>query len=175
MYFDDWHGLWRVVAVGVPAYLLLVLLLVASGKRTLSKMNAFDLVITVAIGSTLSSILLSSDVALAEGLLALTLLISMQFVMTWTSVRFESFKHLVKAEPTLLFHQGRFLTESMHRQRVTEEEIRQAVRAQGMPSLDQVEAVVLETDGRFSVIQRTELAKPSALSNVAGLEVTPRS
>jgi len=72
---------------GVLAYVALVVFLRVSGKRTLSKMNAFDLVVTVALGSTLATVLLSKDVALAEGVLAFALLISLQFVVTWSSVR----------------------------------------------------------------------------------------
>ena len=74
MFFTHWFDLARVLIVGVSAYAALVFLLRISGKRTLSKMNAFDLVVTVALGSTLATILLSKDVALAEGLLALALL-----------------------------------------------------------------------------------------------------
>lgn len=78
MFFDTWQGLGRIVVVGVLAYAALVIFLRFSGKRTLSKMNAFDLIVTVALGSTLATILLSKDVALAEGLLALLLLIALQ-------------------------------------------------------------------------------------------------
>jgi uncharacterized membrane protein YcaP (DUF421 family) len=70
MFFDSWTGLGRVLVVGTLAYFALVLTLRVSGKRTLSKLNAFDLVVTVALGSTLATVLLSKDVALAEGLLA---------------------------------------------------------------------------------------------------------
>ena len=109
MFFDDWGGLVRVAVVGVLAYAGLVLLLRVSGKRTLSKMNAFDLVVTVALGSTLATVLLSSSVALAEGLLAFALLIFLQFAVTWLSVRSSSFRRLVKNEPKLLFYDGGFL------------------------------------------------------------------
>lgn len=74
MLFDGWYGLLRVLVVGVSAYVRLVALLRLTGKRTLSKMNAFDLIVTVALGSTLATVLLSGDVALAEGMLALALL-----------------------------------------------------------------------------------------------------
>ncbi len=66
-FFDSWSAMGRTVVVGVLAYLALVLLLRVSGKRTLSKMNAFDLVVTVALGSTLATVLLSTSVALARG------------------------------------------------------------------------------------------------------------
>ncbi|HXG82568.1 MAG TPA: hypothetical protein VNI84_00950 [Pyrinomonadaceae bacterium] len=51
MFFDDWFGLVRILIVGVLAYAALIFLLLASGKRTLSKWNAFDFVVTMALGS----------------------------------------------------------------------------------------------------------------------------
>ncbi|MFN2441460.1 MAG: DUF421 domain-containing protein, partial [Thermoanaerobaculia bacterium] len=67
MFFDDIQGLIRVFVISILAYVALVLFLRVSGKRTLTKLNAFDLVVTVALGSTLATIILSKDVALAEG------------------------------------------------------------------------------------------------------------
>src|ERR671917_23739 len=107
MFFDSWAGLGRVAVVGVVAYVVLVLLLRISGKRTLSKMNAFDLVITVALGSTLATVLLSSSVALVEGLLAFALLIFLQFAVTWLSVGSSAFRAFVKNKPKLLFYEGK--------------------------------------------------------------------
>ena len=75
MLFDSWFGLARVVLVGAAAYVALVFLLRMSGKRTLSKMNAFDLVVTVALGSTLATVTLNRSVPLAEGVVAFGLLI----------------------------------------------------------------------------------------------------
>ena len=85
---------------------MVLLLLRVSGKRTLTKMNAFDLVVTVALGSTLATVLLTKSVALAEGLTAFVLLIFLQFVLTWLSVRSRAVSRLVKSEPTLLVYQG---------------------------------------------------------------------
>lgn len=81
------------------AYGALVFLLRVSGKRTLSKMNAFDLIVTVALGSTFATVLLSKDVALLEGALAFALLIVLQFVLTWLSVRSKAVQGFVKSEP----------------------------------------------------------------------------
>jgi len=68
MFFSSGTTLIRTLVVGVLAYISLVLLLLRlSGRRTLSKMNAFDLVVTVALGSTFATILLNRDVSLAEG------------------------------------------------------------------------------------------------------------
>lgn len=168
MFFNGWAALARTVIVGVAAYAALVVLLRVSGKRSLSKMNAFDFVVTVALGSTLATVLLSKEVALAEGALAFALLLFLQFGITWLSVRSQIVSRLVKSEPRLLFHQGQFLEKAMKDERVNEEEVRQAVRSQGHVSLEMVAAVVLETDGSFSVMQQPEQRMAaSALSNVS--------
>jgi uncharacterized membrane protein YcaP (DUF421 family) len=166
MFFDTWFGLGRVVVVGVWAYGALVTLLQVSGKRTLSKMNAFDLVVTVALGSTLATILLSKDVALAEGMLAFSVLIVLQFVVAWLSVRSATVRRLVKAEPALLLHQGQLLRSAMAAERVTAEEIHAAVRAQGIGTLEAVAAVVVETDGSFTVLGHATAGAASTLTGV---------
>ena len=167
MFFDSWEGLGRVVIVGVLAYIGLVLLLRISGKRTLSKLNAFDLVVTVALGSTLATVLLSRDVALLEGLLAFAILIALQAAITWLSVRSQRVAGLVKAEPALLVFEGRILVEALKRERVTEDEVRAAIRADGCMATEQVVAVVLETDGSLSVLRvRSPASGASALRGV---------
>jgi uncharacterized membrane protein YcaP (DUF421 family) len=165
MFFNDASSLLRVVIVGTLAYLSLVLLLRVSGKRTLSKMNAFDLVVTVAIGSTLATVLLSKDVALADGVAAFTLLIGLQYVITWLSVRSRRVEKLIKAEPSLLYFNGRFL-EAMKSERVTEAEVRAAMRSQGSSEMESVAAVVLETDGSLTVLRNQDDQVFTALKGI---------
>lgn len=155
MFFDGWQGLTRLAAVGIPAYLALLLLLRISGKRTLSKFNAFDLIVTVAFGSTLSAALVTSDLSLLEVVGAFALLVILQFAITWSSVRWHGVHRIVKSEPQLLYHGGQFLRGAMHRERITEAELLAAVRSQGVGSVDAVESIVLETEGTISVITDT--------------------
>lgn len=166
--FNGWAGIGRTLVAGVLGYLALIVLLRISGKRTLSKMNAFDLVVTVALGSTLATIVLSKEVALAEGAAAYAVLITMQFVIAWLSVRFKPISRLVKSEPRLLVYQGHLLAAAMRRERVVEAEVLAAVRQQGIASLPMVTAVVLETDGSFTVISGAEASPPSTLHDVTG-------
>ena len=167
MLFDSWAGLGRVLVVGTLAYGALVAILRISGKRTLTKLNAFDLVVTVALGSTLATVLLSKSVPLAEGILAMALLVFLQFVITWLSVRSPGFQNLVKSEPTLIMHQGQFLDGAMRLQRITREEVMAALRSNGVSDAAQVAAVILETDGTIALIKETdhEADKPT-LENV---------
>lgn len=151
MLFQDWSDIVRTLLVGVLAYLGLVLFLRVSGKRTLAKLNAFDLVVTVALGSTLSAILLQESVALAEGLTAFATLILLQFLVTFTSVRSRRFARAVRSEPALLVRAGEVLEKAARRERITAEEIESAVRADGGTEIADADMVVLESDGSLSV------------------------
>ncbi len=132
MFFNGWFPLLRVLVVGARAYAALVCLLRFSGSRTLSKLNAFDLVVTVALGSTLATVLLSKDVALAEGALGMVLLVALQFVVAWLSVRSPTVGELVKSEPRMLFFRGEFLRDAMRKREASRRgEIVAAVREQG--------------------------------------------
>ena len=166
MWFDSWSDIARVLAVGAAAYVTVIVVLRLTGKRTLSKLNAFDWVVSVALGSTLATILLSSDVSWAEGATALALLASLQFAVAWTTTHLPGGRSVLTARPTLLLDDGRLLVEGMREQRVTEDEIRQAVRASGSGSLADVAAVVLESDGSFSVIPASKAGDRSALDGV---------
>lgn len=161
VFFAGWSGLLRVAVIGVLAYLALVLLLRVSDKRTLSKLNAFDLVVTVALGSTLATIILSKDVALTEGVMAFVVLIGLQFVITWLSVRSSTVSGIVKSDPTLLSYRGRLLNDAMRRARITDAEIQSAIRGQGLASITEAEAVVLETDGTLNVVRQSERQGPA--------------
>lgn len=151
MLFQDWQGVARTLFVGVLAYVVLVAFLRVSGKRTLAKLNAFDLVVTVALGSTLSAILLQESIALAEGAAALALLIVMQFAVAFTSVRWKGFAKVVRSEPRLLIRNGAFCDRALRSERVTQDEALGAVRSAGGTRVEDAEFVILESDGTMSV------------------------
>ncbi len=154
-FFDSWSEILRVCVVGVLAYIALVVFLRVSGNRTLSKLNAFDLVVTIALGSTLATILLNKSVSLAEGVTALGLLIGLQFVVTWTSVRWGWVRAVVTGEPRVLVRDGAMDRGAMRRARITEAEVRAALRDSGIPGPEGAARVVLETDGSVTCVPRS--------------------
>ena len=156
MWFHNWSGVFRVLIVGAAAYATLVILLRLSGKRTLTKLNAFDLVVTVALGSTLATVLLAKDVAAAEGLAAFLVLICGQYVISRLSVRSPAFSRLVKSEPRVLVWQGKPLARALREERITVEEVESAVRGAGLDSLTLAATVILETDGALHVLRSLE-------------------
>lgn len=169
LFFNSWSDLGRVLILGVLGYISLVLILRISGNRTLSKLNAFDFVVTIALGSTFGSFILNKNISLAEGVTAFLVLIGMQYVISWLSVRSNSIKKIIKNEPSLVYYNGEFLEDSMKHSRVAKGEIEQSVRNQGHASMEQIEAVVLETDGSFSIIRKS--AEEEKKPDIVGLKV----
>ncbi|WP_235856225.1 DUF421 domain-containing protein [Methanolobus halotolerans] len=140
--------------MGVCGYIVLVLLLRTTGQRTLSKLNAFDFVITVALGSTFGTLLLSSDTQLIDGIMAFGVLVGLQFSVSWLTVRSDTVKRVVKNEPKLVYYKGNYLIGNMKKVRIVKEEIEQSIRSTGHSSVRDVDAVVLETDGGLSIISK---------------------
>lgn len=155
LFFGGWTSLLRILVVGVCAYAMLVCMVRVAGKRSLAKMNAFDLVVTVALGSTLSTIIVARDVALTDGLFALGLLLALQTSVAWSSSRWRPFARFVKATPAVLYREGEFDWRSMRDERITREEVLAAVRGRGLASLGDVTQVVLESNGELSVQARS--------------------
>jgi uncharacterized membrane protein YcaP (DUF421 family) len=156
MWFDSWDATVRVALAGLASYAALVLLLRLSGKRTLSKLNAFDLAVTVAIGSSLSAATLSSDVTVAEGVAGFLVLVLAQLIVARLSVHLRWFGRLVRSEPQFLLRDGVFLDDAMRRERLTKPEVLAAIRQAGQARIEEVGAVVLETDGSISVLPRRQ-------------------
>jgi len=166
MFFDKWYDLLRVLIVGASAYGSLVLILRLAGKRSLAKLNIFDFVVTVAFGSTLATVLLSGDVALAEGVLAFAVLALLQWIVAQCSVRFGWFRRVIRAEARLLLKDGTFIDEALRAERVTRGEVTSAIRQHGHGRVENIAAVVLETDGSLSVIAAPAADQCTALDGV---------
>lgn len=153
IFFDSWESFIRTLIISVLAYVIIVILLRASGKRTLSKMNAFDFIVTIALGSTLATVVLNKNVALIDGVVAFFMLIFLQYVTTYFSVRNKKFNDLVKSAPTLLVYKGEMIKPLMQRERITEDEIYAVVRESGYSSIKETDAIILETNGTLCCIK----------------------
>jgi uncharacterized membrane protein YcaP (DUF421 family) len=169
MWFDSWNSVGRIVVVGTVGYAALISLLRVSGKRTLSKMNAFDFVVTITLGSVFGGLLLNEAVSLTEGIAAIALLVVLQWVVSSLYVRSTHFEKLIKGEPQLLFDRGRFLDRTLKRERISREEVQAAMRASNV--VDHQSALpVLETDGSVTVIAAKEGEEPLAVEGVRGVQ-----
>jgi uncharacterized membrane protein YcaP (DUF421 family) len=153
IFFDSWDSIIRTAIISVVAYVGLVLMLRVAGNRPLTQLNAFDFIVNVAIGSTLATAMLNKDVVLADGLLTFAMLIGLQLIISYISRKSPKFNEVIKTRSVLLFYNGEFLDDEIKKHLLAKEELLQAIRSQGISSLDQVKAVILETNGKFSVLK----------------------
>lgn len=166
MWFDSWSTVLRILLVGAAAYVAIVVILRLAGKRVLSKLNAFDLIVTVALGSTLASAVISKDVTFVDALTAMALLIGAQVLVTRVTTWLPGGRSFVTAEPTLVVDHGEVLESALQGVRLTRSEVLQAVRSSGRGGLGDVAAVVLEPDGTLSVVGRDSTGDGRALEDV---------
>jgi uncharacterized membrane protein YcaP (DUF421 family) len=166
LFFDSWESFFRTVILTILAYIAMVFLLRISGKRTLSKMNAFDFIVTIALGSALSTVALNKRVPLAEGVLVFILFIFLQYTITWLSVRVSFIKKTITSQPSLLLYKGELMDELMKKERITIQEVWVAARKKGITKLEDIDVVVLETTGEITVIPNISSLKDPALGDV---------
>ncbi len=152
--FNGWKPLAHVAIVGLSGYVALIFLLRLAGKRTLSKMNAYDMVVTMALGSILTKAMLTKEQSIAETVFAIFLLIAFQFIASWASCRWRWFRQLTSPQPTLLYHAGTYLHEAMKRERISEPEIVAASVEKGISGMENVEAVILAGNGELCVLPK---------------------
>jgi uncharacterized membrane protein YcaP (DUF421 family) len=166
MFFNNWEDTERTIILTVMAYAAMVFLLRISGKRTLTKMNAFDFVVTIALGSALATVSLNKNVSLVDGCIAFALLIFLQAILTWFSVRSKKVKNLITSRPVMLLYKGEVLSQTMKKERMTLEEIYTAARKKGILNLHEIGVIVLETTGDLTIIKEVNQKNDAALQDV---------
>lgn len=158
----------RITVVSFLCYIVILFVLRLSGKRTLVKMNAFDFIVTVSLGTVFGNILVNQDELLWEGLYIFCLLLVFQSLSSFLSSRYSFFNRVLKAQPTLLFYDGKYYDHKLLKERIPKSEVLQAIREQGIGKVEDVAAVILETDGKLSVLpnKNNELKDLNTLSDV---------
>ena len=142
--------------ITVAVYFSLILILRASGKRSLSKLNAFDLIVTITIGSIASDTILSKSTTYLDGMLSILILLILQYIIAKTSIFSEKFEKLVESKPTLVFYDSKYILKNMEKTRITKSDILQQMRLQQGLTSNKVKAVVLESNGDLSVIPNSK-------------------
>ena len=94
------------------------------------------------------------------------LLIFMQYLITWLSIRYKTIKNLVTCRPVLLVYKGEILHDILKKERIGIEDIYVSARQKGIASLQDIDAVVLETTGDFTILKNIDLNKAETLKDV---------
>lgn len=158
MFFESWGEIVRIIITTLIIYPFLILATHLVGKRSFAKMNNFDWIITVATGSILGSAILLKDVVIVEVLVAVSLLLLLQYLLTLFSAHFSGFDKTVKTSPQLVFFNGEYLTDAMKDARLTCTEVEAGIRKAGFGDSNRVMAVVFEADGELSIIAKSEIS-----------------
>lgn len=153
--FKDWQSSMNVAICAILSFLVAFIFIRISGKRTLAKLTAFDFVVTVTLGSTLSSMILGKTV-LFDGAIALAIIIGLQYLLAFIAMKFKPVEKIINSKPTLLYYNGHFLSENMKQEVVTKEEVYAAIREFRMLRIEDVKAVVMELNGELTVIKKAE-------------------
>lgn len=170
MFFSSWQTIGETILLGALAYVGVVASLRISGKRTLAQMDAFDLVVTVAVGSILATMILDSKVVLLQGLTAVAVLIVLQVIAAWLAMKSSLMQRIIKAEPELLYYKGQYFEKVMKKKRILKEELLHSARTNGISSLDEVEAAILEPNGSISFVGKIDRSKYSTFSGIEGMQ-----
>jgi uncharacterized membrane protein YcaP (DUF421 family) len=156
MMFESWASMGHVALRVVIVYLAIVAVFRIIGEQALAKMSAYDLIVSITLGELVASIPLTHDLALLDGLAAILVFVGLQELIRWAQSRSKKIRAVVVEEPRLIVWNGEILADRLHKWNLTKREVLAAVRDKGLAHLDQAQAVVLENDGEWSVVERTE-------------------
>jgi uncharacterized membrane protein YcaP (DUF421 family) len=156
MFFHSWGAIGHVILATLIVYLFMVGALRYVGEQALAKMSGYDMVVTITLGSIIATVAVSRDITVTEGLAALITLLLLQELVRRLQSRLLSVHHLVREPPRLFVWDGQLLEDRLLQSRLSGDEVRAAVRREGFSAIQQVQAVILENDGDWSVIRRDD-------------------
>lgn len=165
LFFSDGKSFLKIVIASIVSYFAVLSVIRTMGKRTLAKMNAFDFVVTITLGSTLSSMLLNK-VPIVDGTVAVFIIISLQYLMAYIVRRSSALAKTINSSPVILYYNGEFIEKALEKEKITEKEIIAEIRGYRLEHLSDVRAVILEINGTFSVIKKGTGIPPTSLDDL---------
>jgi uncharacterized membrane protein YcaP (DUF421 family) len=150
--WSDWGTFWGAVVGAAVTYLFAVVALRIAGRRTLAQMSAFDVVVTVAVGTLVASTALPSNASLADGAAVLVTFLLLQVLIGALRQRVGWFQRWVDFRPKVVMHDGRpELRTGLSTAQLTLSDLESRLRQSGIGSLDEVRIAVLEPTGKLTV------------------------
>jgi uncharacterized membrane protein YcaP (DUF421 family) len=142
----------RAAVIFVFLYLLMRML----GRRELSSMEPFDIILLVVIGDLVQQGVTQSDYSVTGALLAVSTIALLTVLVSWTSFRVAKLRPILAGEPIVLIEDGEVVARNLRRQRLTVEEVEQEARLEQIGSLEGVRWAILETDGQISFVEKQQ-------------------
>ena len=143
-----------IVLRACAAFVFVFVLLRVLGRRELSTLEPFDLILLVVIGDLVQQGVTQSDMSFTGLLLAVGTFSLLAVASSWSSYRFTSVRKLMEAAPLVIVEHGKPVEHNMRAERLTLEEVAAAARLQSIASLDEVEWAIVEGGGQISFIAK---------------------
>ena len=134
-------------------FVVILVMTRAVGRRELSSMEPFDLILLVVIGDLVQQGVTQSDYSLTGAVTVISTMAILSLSTAYLSFRFKRLRPLLEGDPVLVISDGRVLERNLHRQRMTVEELAAEARLQSIGSLADVRYAVLESNGRVSFLK----------------------
>ena len=138
----------------VVIYVLILVITRAVGRRELSSMEPFDMILLVVIGDLVQQGVTQSDYSLTGATTVISTIALLTVFTAWLSYRVRRLRPVLEGEPVVLVVDGEVLDRNLERERMTREELEAEARQQQIASLDDVRFAVLETNGKISFVTK---------------------
>ena len=148
----DLVGAGEVILRTAIVYVVLVALLRLAGKREVGQLSILELIVLLLLSDAVQNSMVGDDTSLPGGLIAAATLIGVDRVLAYFTARSNRLRHAIEGEPRLLVRNGRLLEKALREEQVEPEEVRAAIRGEGLARVEDVKMAVLETDGTISVV-----------------------
>jgi uncharacterized membrane protein YcaP (DUF421 family) len=133
-------------------FFLILVITRAVGRRELSSMEPFDLILLVVMGDLVQQGVTQSDYSLTGAAMVIVTIAVLVVGTAWLSYRFRTLRPVLEGNPVVLIADGKVLERNLRRQRITVEELGAEARLSQIGSLDDVRYALLETNGRVSFL-----------------------
>jgi uncharacterized membrane protein YcaP (DUF421 family) len=131
-------------------FFLILVVTRAVGRRELSSMEPFDLILLVVMGDLVQQGVTQSDYSLTGATTVIATLALLTVFTAWLSFRVRRLRPILEGDPIVIVADGEVLERNLRRQRMTVEEVEAEARLQQIASLEEVRFAVLETNGKIS-------------------------
>jgi len=149
---DILMGYVRIILSSVAVYFFIIIAIRLFGKKELSQLSVVDLVFILLISNAVQNAMVGSNTSLSGGLIAATALFLTNFIFKNILYRFPKFGKIIQGEAAMLVYEGRINKDNMARNKISMDELMEAVREHGISEIEDVDLAVLEVDGNISVL-----------------------
>lgn len=147
---------WEFVLRATAVYVVVLVMVRLSGKRTVGQFTPFDLLVVVLLGTAVQNSLIGEDTSLLGGLILAATLLSLNWTVGKLSARSQRFHRTVEGKPVILVHHGHLFRDELARQSMSEEDFAIARRSAGYAALGDIALAVLESSGEITFVRRKE-------------------